>query len=158
MKIVYLLPLSIPATRHVGEIVYLKKRVGLCGFCLLPQTFGKVEVQYRARCFFTLKQSIEIVIASDRQKSRQRARPISFNFSKNCLSVCSLNLCLGVGNIPGAMVHLVLNYQSKLLPSPPPLPRPWAVSRAHMDTGHTATSQNLRPLEMSRYRAQCFFH
>ncbi len=45
MKIVYLLPLSLPSTRHVGDIVYLKKRVGSCGFCLLPQTFGKVEVQ-----------------------------------------------------------------------------------------------------------------
>jgi hypothetical protein len=26
MKIVYLLPLSLPSTRHVGDIVYLKKR------------------------------------------------------------------------------------------------------------------------------------
>jgi hypothetical protein len=36
MKIVYLLPLSLPSALHVGNIVYLKKRVGSCGFCLLP--------------------------------------------------------------------------------------------------------------------------
>jgi hypothetical protein len=54
----------------------------------------------------------------DRQGSTKIAEkgkpiPISlsiiFNFSKNCLSVWSLNLCLSVGNIPRAMVHLVLN-------------------------------------------------
>jgi hypothetical protein len=31
MKIVYLLPLSLPSTPHVGDIAYLKKRVGSCG-------------------------------------------------------------------------------------------------------------------------------
>jgi hypothetical protein len=45
MKIVYLLLLSPPLTRHVVGLVYPKKRVGSCGFCLLPQTFGKVGVE-----------------------------------------------------------------------------------------------------------------
>jgi hypothetical protein len=33
MKIVYLLPLSISSIQHVGNIIYLKKRVGSFGFC-----------------------------------------------------------------------------------------------------------------------------
>jgi hypothetical protein len=73
---------------------------------------------------FTLKQSLEIAIDSNQQRLQYRARPISlsifFNYGKNCLSVWSLNVCLSSGNIPGPMVHIVLNWQRKLLPSPNP--------------------------------------
>jgi hypothetical protein len=42
------------------------------------------------------------------------------------------------------MLYKVLNYHRKLLPYPPPLPRPWAVSHAQINTGHTAISQKQR--------------
>ncbi len=82
MKIVYLLPLSLHSTRHVGDIIYLKKRVGSFGFCLLPQTFVKVGVEC-TMFFFIVKNSIP------RNRDRQRSTKIAvegtifaFGFSK----------------------------------------------------------------------------
>ncbi len=147
MKIVYLLPLYLPSTRHVGDIIYLKKKGRIVRFLLTTLDLWK------SRCigrdvFFTLKQTLEIVIDSDQQRSLQRTRSISlsiiFNFGRNFLHVRSLNLCLSVGNSPGDMLHKVLNQQRKLLPSPPPLPRPWAVSHAQIVTVHTANRQKQR--------------
>ncbi len=72
MKIVYLLPLSLPSTRHVGDIVYLKKGkdCAISAHYLRPLE----KSRFRARCFFTLKRSLEIVIDSDRQDHGCSAR------------------------------------------------------------------------------------
>jgi hypothetical protein len=85
MKIVNLLPLSLSSTRHVGDIVNLKKRYyrAVSAYYLRPLK----KARYRARFYFILR-PIPISLS------------IVFNFSKNCLSVWSLILCLGVGNIP----------------------------------------------------------
>jgi hypothetical protein len=67
MKIVYLLPLSLPSTRHIGDIAYLKKGQdrAVTAYNLRPLE----KSRYGARCFFTLKRSLEIVIDSNRQTS-----------------------------------------------------------------------------------------
>ncbi len=88
MTIEHLRPKHNPSTRHVGDIIQIKKSVGSKGYTFL---FGPLETsRYRPQCFFTLKQ--------------QRARPISlyiiYNFVKNSLYVCSLILFLGGRNIP----------------------------------------------------------
>jgi hypothetical protein len=96
---------------------------------------------YRARCFFTLKRSLEIMIDNNRQKSWYRARSLSlsmiFNFGKNFHNVGSLALCLRLGTSPGAIFHTVSISKRKFNPSPAALPCPWAVSHAQIDTGLT---------------------
>jgi hypothetical protein len=61
----------------------LKKRVGSWGFCLLPQTFGKVGVE--GTMFFSLKVKNSIPRNRDRQRSTKIAvegTTFAFGFSK----------------------------------------------------------------------------
>jgi hypothetical protein len=43
MKIVYLLPLSLPSTQHVGDFVYLKKKGRIVRFLLTTLGLWKIR-------------------------------------------------------------------------------------------------------------------
>jgi hypothetical protein len=64
MMIDYLIPLHKPSTCHVGDIVYIKKSVGSRGYTFFLRPLEKSR--YKPQCFFTLKQSLEILIVSER--------------------------------------------------------------------------------------------
>ncbi len=52
MTTFYLRPISLPSAQQVDDLAYLfKKKVGLRGRCLLPSTFGKVEVEVEGMTF-----------------------------------------------------------------------------------------------------------
>jgi hypothetical protein len=70
MKIVYLLPLSLPSTQHVGDIVYLKKMVGIVRLMLTTLDLWKslgigrdVFLHCKCKC-----RSLNIMIDKDRQR------------------------------------------------------------------------------------------
>jgi hypothetical protein len=62
MKIVYLLPLSLSSSRHVGDIVYLKKKGRIVRLMHITLDLWKSRV--------TLKRSLEIMIDNDQQRLR----------------------------------------------------------------------------------------
>jgi hypothetical protein len=45
MMIFYLRPLPLPSTQQADDLAYLLKKVGSRGQCILPSTFGKIEVE-----------------------------------------------------------------------------------------------------------------
>jgi|LakMenE01Jun11ns_1017448.scaffolds.fasta_scaffold8746750_1 hypothetical protein len=53
MTTFYLRPIPLlPSTQQVGDLAYLfKEKVGARGLCLLPSTFGKVEVEVEGTTF-----------------------------------------------------------------------------------------------------------
>jgi hypothetical protein len=113
MKIVYLLPLSLPSTRHVGDIVYLLKKGSIVR--LLLTTLDLWKSRGIGRNVFYIE---TILRDRDRQRSTKIAvegkiysisLSIIFNFGQNFLHVWSLNVCLSVGNSPGDMLPKVLN-------------------------------------------------
>ncbi len=151
MKIVYLLPLSLSLTRQLATSFTLKKGQdrAVPAYYLRPLE----KSWYRAQCFFTLKRSEEIVIDSIRQRSRQRARPISlsmiFNVGINCLSVWSLNLCLSMGSIPWLIQFSISKGSSSPHPTPPtPL---GSFSRSY---GHRSHSQQPEPQTFGKVEVQ----
>jgi hypothetical protein len=107
MKIGNLLHLSLSSTRHVRDIVYLKKREdrAVSAYYLRPLEKSK----YRARCFFTLKRSLEIVIAEEGKK-------FAFGFSKKYdLSLLSiecqiLDRCRAFDRLASVDAHLWFYY------------------------------------------------
>jgi hypothetical protein len=72
MKIVYLLPLSLPSPRHVGDIVYLKKKGRIVRLLLATLDLWKSrgighDVFLKLKC---KSRSLDIVIDTDRQRSQ----------------------------------------------------------------------------------------
>ncbi len=99
-----------------------KKRVGSWGFCLLPQTFGKVGVE--CMMFFSLKVKNSIPRNRDRQRSTKIAVEgtiFAFDFSKKYdLSLLSigcrvLDRCRAFDRLVSVDAHLWIEQERRCL-------------------------------------------
>jgi hypothetical protein len=74
MKIVYLLPLSLPSTRQVANIVYLKKKGRIERFLL---TISDISDLWEGRVEGTMFFSLKVKNSIPRNRDRQRLTKIT---------------------------------------------------------------------------------
>jgi hypothetical protein len=98
--------------------------------------------------FFTLKQSLDIVINNNHSRGQDLyLLSIIFHFGPNFLNVWSLTFNLSMGNSPGASIPPP---HPSPATHPSPAPHPWAISRAQIGTGLTRDPCRHSPTARSR--------